>query len=396
MSERRVRREAGLPEVDEPVAAIQAPQPPAHDPRTVANVLALQRAGGNQAVARLLQRQRAAGGGPVLQRRWKDIGAIDPESRNGPDFERALLVAARQTGAPLTKQYEGLTEFFKLGGLTILTPVREFLKAALEDGQDHETNELLSQVISMVTAVMRPPMQQLEEGADDENDHPEEDGASPEEELITDPTHVNTAELQDEPELLRIIFANITNALGYGELSENAFREWYQSGVVTRQGFKEILERNQVKATQGQGALHLKRRPNTASGPSSYVSSNFGQFNNVTYTTDGKANINFLFPTAQTLWQNPVLPNSVVKLQKGATRKGYGILNNGVETKLFRAGRARHNMIANRLRPDLAGPASVSYTWHHRSKEYEMELVDYMTHRKHGHNGGFLFWQDGM
>ena len=82
----------------------------------------------------------------------------------------------------------------------------------------------------------------------------------------------------------------------------------------------------------------------------------------MTYTTDGKANINFLFPTAQTLWQNPVLPNSVVKLQKGATRKGYGILNNGVETKLFRAGRARHNMIANRLRPDLAGAPRPSAT----------------------------------
>ena len=161
---------------------------PAHDPRTAANVLALQRAGGNQAVARLLQRQRAASGGPMLQRKWKDIGAIDPESRNGPDFERSLLIAARQTGAPPTKQYEGLAEFFKLGGLTILTPVREFLKAALEDGQDHETNELLSQVISMVTAAMRPPMQQMEEGADDENDHPEEDAVSPEEEVITDPT----------------------------------------------------------------------------------------------------------------------------------------------------------------------------------------------------------------
>lgn len=57
-----------------------------------------------------------------------------------------MLTAARQTGAPLTKQYEGLTEFFKLGGLAILTPVREFLKAALEDGQEHETSELASQV----------------------------------------------------------------------------------------------------------------------------------------------------------------------------------------------------------------------------------------------------------
>ena len=334
----------------------------------------------------------------VLQARWKDIDKIDQWNLIRPDPENALGELAKAMDSPLLPQYLGLGELFKVGGAELLSPIRSYLTVTMRDGEPHDTDALLMKVMGDVTAVMRPPMQSLQGGDDDENDHPEEDSPAVEEELITDPSHVNTAEMQDEPGLLEIIFRNIAAAQGFTDVTAGAFQEWYQSGVVTRNQFRQILERHrQPTVPSGFGRLiQTKRLPNTASFQAAYVSSNFGQFTNVTYTTDAKGNIDFTKPTNKGTWKNPVMPNSGVKLQKGATRKGYGILNNGVETKLYRAGRSRHNMIANRLRSDLAAAAASTYTWHHRTKEYGMELVDYMAHRKHGHNGGFLFWRDGM
>jgi hypothetical protein len=238
------------------------------------------------------------------------------------------------------------------------------------------------------------------EGDDDENDHPEEDSPDVQENLIVDPSHVDTRELQRWPDLLFLIFRNcaVDQGFTFQDITQDAFKEWYSAGVVTRHGFREIIERNRPPEPMDLGGqpVMMKRLPNKASGPASYPSSNFGNFVAVTYTTDAKANIDFRKTTSHTTWSNPVMPGTIVKLQTGATQPGYGVLNNGYETKLFRAGRSRHNMIANRLRPDLVAAAAATYTWHHRSKEYEMELVDYECHRKHGHNGGYLFWKDGM
>jgi hypothetical protein len=343
---------------------------------------------------------RRSGSPAVLQAKWQDIDRIDPSSLLRPDLENALGELAQAVRSPLLLQYQGLAEFFKIGGSGVLGPVREYLKTTSRDEKLYATNDLLAEVVGRVTTGMRPQMQAIRGGSDDENDHPEEDSPSVEEELITDPTHIDTRELLGEPGLLEIIFRNIAAAQGYPNVTVDAFKEWYQSGVVTRRRFREILERHSppdVSSREGDMLMQLKRSPNTASGPSTYVSSNYGQFTNVIYTTNSKANIDFSAPTSRgTSWTNPVMPGTVVKLSKGATRKGYGILNNGVETKLFRAGRTRHNMIANRLRPDLVNAAKVSYTWHHRTQEYEMELVDYMVHLKHGHNGGYLFWRDGQ
>jgi uncharacterized protein DUF4157 len=338
----------------------------------------------------------------VLQAKWRDAGRIDPWNLVRLDREGALLELARAMGSPLLRQYEGLAGLFEGGGAGLGEPVRdfvrEFVRSTLADGASHATDDLLSHVIREVTGFARPRLQAVGGGDDDENDHPEEDSPAVEENLITDPTHVNPGELRSTPWLLEIIFRNIANAMGYPDVTEAAFREWFAAGVVTRWKFREILERHRAPVPTGatNNVMQLKRRPNTVSGPSSYVSSNFGQFTNVTYTTDASANIDFSATTGHTTWSNPVMPGTVVRLQTGATRPGYGVLNNGVETKLFKAGRSRHNMIANRLRPDLVAAATASYTWHHNTQEYEMVLVDYMTHRKHGHNGGFLFWRDGQ
>jgi Domain of unknown function (DUF4157) len=340
---------------------------------------------------------RRSGPSVVLQAKWKDIDRIDPWNLTRADPENALGELAGVMSSPLLLQYQGLTEFFAIGGSEIVGAVREYLKTTMKDGQSHLTDDLLKYVIDAVTTTMRPPMQAVYGGTDDENDHPEEDAPAVEEEVITDPSHVDTKALRNEPGLLEIIFRNIAKAQGYVDVTREAFLAWYGAGVVTRGQFKRILEEHRSPVASGDPmVIQMKRLANTASGPSSYTTSNYGPFVNVTYTTDASANIDFSVPTSQGTWTNPVMPGTVVRLQTGSTRKGYGILNNGVETKLFRAGRSRHNMIATRLRPDLVAAATPTHTRHHRTTEYEMELVDYMVHRKHGHNGGFLFWRDNQ
>jgi Domain of unknown function (DUF4157)/DNase/tRNase domain of colicin-like bacteriocin len=336
---------------------------------------------------------RPAGRG-VLQAKWQEAGKLDQWELTRQDLEGALLDLAKKVNSDLLPQYVGISEF--LANSTLREQLRQYLKQTLQDQAEHPTRELLEQAIILVSSAGRASGQSVVTGDDEENDHPEEDATQPEDELITDPSHVNTNELQNAPQVLEIIFRNVAIARGWAanDVTPAAFVEWKSAGVVTRNGFDEIIKRNRPDGTQQ--PMQMKRTKNTPSGPSSYTSSNFGNFTNVVYTTDGKANIDFKFTTSHGVWSNPVMPGTVVKLQTGATRPGYGILNNGYETKLFKAGRNRHNMIANRLRPDLVAAATASYTWHHRSKEYEMELVDYMTHRKHGHNGGYLFWQDGQ
>jgi hypothetical protein len=161
-----------------------------------------------------------------------------------------------------------------------------------------------------------------------------------------------------------------------------AYRQWANGGPLTKAGFARLFQPPQSHA----------RLAGSVSFQPTYVTNNFGTFNNVSYTLGAKGAIDFTNPTAQTTWSNPVDATTRVDLHHGCAKAGHGITKNNTAVDIKKASRQQHFSIANRIRgyPGTGSPGG--WTWHHEPAKYSMVLVDRTVHQKHGHNGGFFLW----
>jgi hypothetical protein len=342
-----------------------------------------------------VDRPMARTGAPaVLQAKWADLTEpVEQRIAGAENFREKLDRLAQTVGADpdLLERYQGLEELYKLAGSDLVAQVEGNLNIMHDDETPHRTNDLLKWVIDHVSPIARAGAADGVVGDDDENDHPE-GNLQRNPELDIEPEDVKPSELEDEPALLREIFIYLTRREG-GQYANQKYEQWRARGPMTRAQFRHLLGVQAPNTASHQNRLHMKRTPFTQSGPKDYMTSAHGQFTGVRYLTDHNANIDFQHPNAKVKWKNPVLPASDVDLDKGCATPGYGFMNYQKKVKLVGAHREQHNAIANRLKPNLKALEATSYTWHHLSKEYKMVLVDYVAHYKHGHNGGFLFWQ---
>jgi len=199
-----------------------------------------------------------------------------------------------------------------------------------------------------------------------------------------------------DPQLMQRIFINWLTSKGYktDETTETKYYQWLYGGVFTRNQFDNLFGSN---PTFGSGIIskkvaQLARTPNTLSEQASYVTKNFGPFNNVKYMRDGVGNIAFeTTHNAPTIWQNPVKPSSKIDLKTDSKNTRFGIMPSGTKVEIAKASRAQHFAIGDRLLP--GNGRGGAWTWHHLSNEYEMVLVDMTVHAKHGHNGGVYLWK---
>ncbi|MBR8835448.1 MAG: DUF4157 domain-containing protein [Stigonema ocellatum SAG 48.90 = DSM 106950] len=224
-----------------------------------------------------------------------------------------------------------------------------------------------------------------------DQDHKDETAGASECDVNLD--ELNIKEFSQDDEGLKNVFFSLANRSGYPNLPIEAYNEWYNNGVFTRNGFLELLKKYSGGNNGGnQIPLQRARTGNTVSYQQTYNTSNFGQFTNITYTRDGLGNIEFSSPTSTGTWRNPVNTTTNVQLNQGLTDKQYGLMKNGRKILLKQGSRSQHFSIANRIKkiPDAGSPAG--WTWHHKSNKYEMVLVDRVVHSKHGHNGGMHIW----
>jgi hypothetical protein len=342
----------------------------------------------------------------VIQRRWQDADRLP----TGYDPSGAPLHALQlMTHAAAPNLLVALLELSTIFqdphvGTSSYQHVQDLLRLTVTQTRVYSTPELIELARGWTAeALGRLPGQ----NAPDElpaMGHPEDLAADPHDEPITDPNQIKPNELQDEPDVLASIFLALAQPSGLA-VSQQAYEVWQRSGPVTRRQFYSILAENPPSGQQPILPIQMRRGPSPpASGPKSYTTDNYGNFSNITYWRNAKGNIEFDSPinrVAGDNWTLPILANSDVNLKKGSNRAGYGILvvnpppHPPLMTNLSKANRDRHNRIARRIRPDLAAYER-TYTWHHRSQEYIMHLVDFTVHQQHGHDGGFLFWRDGQ
>ena len=178
------------------------------------------------------------------------------------------------------------------------------------------------------------------------------------------------------------------------QLASNLYQHWMSSPVMTRNQLNFLTQQGKKLLMQntGQDPMQMQRGAGIT-GPKSYIASTVGSYTNVAYTRNENGYFEFNKPTQQTKWKNPVNNRSIVNMQVGCKKLGWGIMKDEKTTvKLQTATRDQHFSIANRI-AGIAGSGSPdNYTWHHLETKYEMVLVDRMVHSKHGHNGGIFLW----
>lgn len=158
--------------------------------------------------------------------------------------------------------------------------------------------------------------------------------------------------------------------------------------LITR-GIRDLRISQHKTADATPAQLARKAGPSYQAG---YNTENFGQFTEITYMRDGKGAIDFKSPTKKKKWKNPV-DSKIVDLEKGSSKKGYGITQGNKLAHIQSASRAVHFSIANRITKQDGSGSPDGWTWHHLVSPYKMVLVDRQVHRKHGHNGGKLLWK---
>jgi hypothetical protein len=112
------------------------------------------------------------------------------------------------------------------------------------------------------------------------------------------------------------------------------------------------------------------------------------------YQYDSKCNINDFTSNITSRYpkgNDPVDHSSRVNLRKNPTSI-VGVMRSGKEVDIVGATRAQHFSIADGAYDIDPNYRRGKYTWHHLTKEYEMELVDMQVHNDFFHYGGVSFW----
>lgn len=199
-------------------------------------------------------------------------------------------------------------------------------------------------------------------------------------------------EIADNDPVLNVIATRIEFEYAI-QRPDGDLKTWFEFLMV--QWARHVATRDAILEGLGEdgGVVQAKFRAGTVSGPKGYTGLNGHAYTGVSYTRNAVGSIDFDAPTAQTSWVDPVDHGSVVELSTGSGSATKGLLQNGTLVKIAHANRNQHFDIANRIAGNGYGAASPPRdTWHHLVQEYEMVLVDFVVHQKHGHNGGVLYW----
>ena len=326
-------------------------------------------------------KETTRGGSPVLQGQWVDENVMTV----GKDPIDTLYTYARSK-EPLVANFaeviELLAELINEPGVNaeVRKKVLEMLAATVGPGQLWSTPQLLNRV--SLTASDPDPL------STDIDDHGEDDRADAPEITITFDNfseYIDTSQIPADDVGLYEVFAGLARSLGLAPTRE-IYRVWYGKGVLTRSGFRALFPSTEMDVSQ------YARTPNSLSYQDEYDTYNFGQFKKVTYRLDGDGNINYSKVKKASKWKNPEDAKTLVDLEKGAKKKGHGLMRSGKVVKIVDASRGQHFSIANRImKYDFDGSPD-DWTWHHMSKRFKMVLVDRRVHQKHGHNGGVYIW----
>ncbi len=321
------------------------------------------------------------GGPPVLQGRWVDEDVIT----QGRDLIETLYTYARSK-EPLVANFgeviELLADLIKEQGINaeVRKKVLEMLAGTTGPEQWWTTPQLLDQV-SRTASDPDPLSTQID-------DHGEDDRPDAPEITITFENfseYINAAQIPVDDIGLYRVFAGLAESLGLVPTPQ-IYRVWYNSGVLTRSGFRALFPSAETQVSQ------FARTPNSLSYQDEYETYNFGEFKKVTYRLDGDGNINYSKVKKASKWKNPEDAKTLVDLEKGAKKKGHGLMRSGKVVKIVDASRGQHFSIANRImKYDFDGSPD-DWTWHHMSERFKMVLVDRRVHQKHGHNGGVYIW----
>lgn len=95
--------------------------------------------------------------------------------------------------------------------------------------------------------------------------------------------------------------------------------------------------------------------------------------------------------TTHPVGPNPILAGSHTSLDNW-TGSGEGEMRSGKTTGIVGGSRSQHFSMADNLNDMAPSDRKGTYTWHHLTPKYQMELVDMAVHRSFGHTGGFSLW----
>jgi hypothetical protein len=349
-------------------------------------------------------------GGAPMQGKWMhaavDLGSVQPMELGGSsDIEMDLghsdgeMAMNEQVSESVS--WESFAEMADESGFGSLvdqveeviyasdelrTKVLEFLQMAEQSGQEFAIRDLITMIFDLIAKNASPDS----ESADDGGDHISMPDTK---EIVADPEKdIDVAALASKDmHMMFLVFSNWIRSKGINvddSVMYDKFIQWFYGGVHTRSMIRKLFE-----TEAGDQVMQLARTPNTVSTQASYITKNFGQFQDVSYMRDGKGNIDFSSTWgAPTAWSDPVLHGSKVELSTNVTKAGHGLMPSGKLVNIASASRSQHFAIGDRLDP--TGTARQGkYTWHHLSPEYQMVLVDMQVHAKHGHNGGVYLWK---
>ena len=165
-------------------------------------------------------------------------------------------------------------------------------------------------------------------------------------------------------------------------------------GARSAAGFRE---RGRTTASAAQRKVVLDRK-NAVSGTATSdkkITNAFGATGWYRYPYDAQHNINDFsdnITTETPAGGDPVDHTSRVDLENTAT-SGKGEMRSGLEVDIVGASRSRHFSIADGEMGMVPADRKGKYTWHHLTREYEMELVDMQVHNDFWHCGGNSFWK---